>query len=123
MNGVLVAEEPEIRFSINGSGAGWTMAASKSSASVSPTPRSARSSLVKLLAYRAPVEPLALEPTFDCDALDALAWFESGMPDGKVGYGPDAPQLTPEQLGELAPASYVPVSESVPVQCRAAQDK
>ena len=43
------------------------------------------------------------------------------MPDSKVGYGPDAPQLTPEQLEELAPVSYVP--ESVPVRRRAAQGK
>lgn len=37
------------------------------------------------------------EPARDRDALEALAWMESGMPDSKVGYGPDAPQLTPEQ--------------------------
>ncbi len=80
-----------------------------------PNPRSAQSSLVKLPVHRAPVEPLASEPTLDRDTLDALAWIESGMSDGSVGYGPDAPQLTPEQLGELALASYVPVSESVPV--------
>jgi hypothetical protein len=64
-----------------------------------------------------------LEPTLDRDALDALAWIEGGMPDGKVGYGPDAPQFTPEQLGELAPASYVPAPESVSARRRAAQAK
>jgi hypothetical protein len=78
---------------------------------------------VRLPVHCAPVEPLASEPTLDRDALDALAWIESGMPDGKVGYGPDALQLTPEQLGELAPVSYVPVSEFVPVRRRAAQGK
>ena len=78
---------------------------------------------MKLPVHRAPVEPLASEPTLDRDALDALAWIENGMPDGKVGHGPDAPHLTPEQLGELAPASYVPVSESALVQRRAAQGK
>jgi len=78
---------------------------------------------VKLQVYRAPVEPFASEPTLDRDALDALAWIESGMADSKVGYGPDASQLTPEQLGELAPASYVPAPESVPVRRRAAQGK
>ncbi len=63
------------------------------------------------------------QPTLDQDALDALAWIESGMPDGKVGHGPDASQLTPEQLAELAPASCVPISESVTVRRRAVQGK
>ena len=52
----------------------------------------------------------------DRDALDALALVESGMPDGKVGYGPDAPQLTPEQLGEFGPASDVHAPEAVPIR-------
>jgi len=78
---------------------------------------------VRLSVHRAPVKPLASEPTLDWDALDAMAWIESGMPDSKVGYGPDTPQLTHEQLGELAPASYVPALESVPIRRRAAQGK
>jgi hypothetical protein len=49
----------------------------------------------------------APEPTLDHDALAALAWIESGMPDDKVGHGPDAPKLTAEQLQQFAPASYV----------------
>ena len=30
------------------------------------------------------------------DILDALVWIESGMPDRKVGHGPDVLRLTPE---------------------------
>ena len=30
------------------------------------------------------------------DILDALVWIESGMPDSKVGHGPDVLRLTPE---------------------------
>jgi len=48
------------------------------------------------------------EPTLDRDALEALAWIESGMPDSKVGYGPDAPKLTEEQRREFEPTSYEP---------------
>jgi hypothetical protein len=66
------------------------------------------------LARQAPARPAAQneaqaarQPTLDRDALEALAWIESGMPDGKVGYGPDAPRLTPEQAKEFTPASYV----------------
>lgn len=43
------------------------------------------------------------EPTLDRDALEALAWIESGMADNRVDYGPDAPKLTPEQLAEFKP--------------------
>ncbi len=50
------------------------------------------------------VEPVPA-PTLDRDALDALAWIESGMADSDVGYAPDAPRLTVEQLGEFKPAS------------------
>ena len=64
-----------------------------------------------------------MEPTRDRDALDALAWIESGMPDGKVGYSPDAPQLTPEQLEEFEPASYVHAPEAAPIRRRAARGK
>lgn len=65
------------------------------------------------------------DATRSSDALDALAWIESGMPDDKVGHGPDAPQFMPEQLEGLAPAFYVPVSESeaVSIWRRAAQGK
>ncbi len=38
-----------------------------------------------------------------------MAWFESGMPEDKVGYGPDAPQLTPAQRQEFVPGRYVRV--------------
>lgn len=65
----------------------------------------------------------AVEPTFDRDALDALEWIEGGMPNSKVSYGPDAPQLTPEQLGEFEQASYVQASEAAPTRRRAAQGK
>lgn len=64
-----------------------------------------------------------MEPTLDQDALDALAWIGSEMPDSKVGYGSDAPQLTPEQLGEFEQASYVHAPKSVPAWCQAAQGK
>lgn len=46
------------------------------------------------------------DPATDRDALEALAWIESGMPDAAVGYGPDAPRLTREQLDEFREASY-----------------
>ena len=50
------------------------------------------------------------EPTLDRDALEALAWIDSGMPDSKVGYGPDAPKLTEGQRRQFEPASYVRAS-------------
>jgi len=50
-------------------------------------------------------------PTRDPDALDALAWIESGMPDSAVGYGPDAPRLAPEQIAEFQRASYLQAPE------------
>jgi hypothetical protein len=53
----------------------------------------------------------SVEPSLDRDALDALAWMESGMPDTKVGYGPDAPKLTTEKLGTFKPAAHVRASE------------
>lgn len=56
----------------------------------------------------------APEPTLDRDALEALAWMESGMPDSKVSHGPDAPRLTPGQLAEFEMASYVQEPETVP---------
>jgi hypothetical protein len=43
----------------------------------------------------------------DHDAVAALAWIERGMPDSKVGYGPDAPRLKPAQLEQFRSASYV----------------
>lgn len=55
---------------------------------------------------KAPAEG-APEPTLDRDALDALAWIDSGMPDSKAGYGPDAPKLTEGQRRQFEPASYV----------------
>jgi hypothetical protein len=62
---------------------------------------------------RLPAKPRAgrqaSAPTLDPDALEAVAWIESGMPDDRVGYGPDAPKLTKEQRREFAPASYVRV--------------
>lgn len=33
------------------------------------------------------------------------------MPEDKVGYGPDTPKLTPEQLAQFERASYLPKSE------------
>jgi len=74
-----------------------------------------------LAVRRAPAEPrptapdhASPQPTLDHDAIRALAWIESGMPDDKVGYGPDVPKLTPEQLQEFAPASYVRAPTSAP---------
>ncbi|MDQ2803824.1 MAG: hypothetical protein M3Y41_14540 [Pseudomonadota bacterium] len=64
-----------------------------------------------------------LDPTLDRDARDALAWIEGGMPDSKIGYGPDAPKLTPEQLQEFEPASCVHASEVAPARRRAGQGK
>jgi len=58
----------------------------------------------------APGSEQALEqpqPTLDRDALEALAWINAGMPDERVGYGPDAPRLTPGQLAQFESASYV----------------
>lgn len=77
---------------------------------------SARSSSAKPLIRRSPAKPGtrrkapaegAPEPTVDRDALEALAWIDSGMPDSKVGYGPDAPKLTAGQRRQFEPASYV----------------
>jgi hypothetical protein len=50
----------------------------------------------------------------DRDALDARAWIDSGMPDHQVGYGPDAPKMTPKQVRQFKPASYVRVSAGKP---------
>jgi hypothetical protein len=55
---------------------------------------------------KAPAEG-APEPTLDRDTLEALAWIDSGMPDSKVGYGPDAPKLTEGQRRQFEPTSYV----------------
>jgi hypothetical protein len=77
---------------------------------------SARSSSAKPLTHRSPAKPGtrrttpaagAPEPTLDRDALEALTWIDSGMPDSKVGYGPDAPKLTEGQRRQFEPASYV----------------
>ncbi len=61
-----------------------------------------------------PGEPDAPKPTLDRDALDARAWIDSGMPDHQVGYGPDAPKMTPKQVRQFKPASYVRVSAGKP---------
>jgi hypothetical protein len=53
-----------------------------------------------------------LKPSLDRDALEALAWIESGMPDSKVDYGPDAPKLSPEQLEQFKAAAYLPAPEN-----------
>jgi hypothetical protein len=45
-------------------------------------------------------------PTLDRDALDALAWIESGMPDDKIRYGLDAPGRATRQLKEVAAPFY-----------------
>jgi hypothetical protein len=66
---------------------------------------------------KAPVQGTP-EPTLDRDALEALAWIESGMPDNKVGYGPDAPKLTEEQRREFEPASYEPAHATKPARRR-----
>ena len=77
---------------------------------------SARSSSAKPLTQRSLAKPGTRgkapakgtpEPTLDRDALEALAWIDSGMPDSKVGYGPDAPKLTEGQRRQFEPASYV----------------
>ena len=60
----------------------------------------------------------APEPTLDRDALEALAWLESGMLDGKVGYGPDAPKLTEEQRRQFQRASYVRAPAAAPARRR-----
>ncbi len=54
----------------------------------------------------------------DRDALEALAWIESGMPDGRVAYGADAPKLTEEQRREFEPASYERAHASKPARRR-----
>jgi hypothetical protein len=78
----------------------------------------ARSSSAKLLVHRSPVRPIAdqaivtresVASALDQDAADALAWIESGMPDDRVGYGPDAPKLTEAQRQQFEPGSYVRV--------------
>jgi hypothetical protein len=79
----------------------------------------ARSSSGKALIRRSPAKqgsrskeaaaPGTPEPTLDRDAREALAWIESGMPDSQVGYGPDAPKLTDDQLREFERAAYVRV--------------
>ena len=97
------------------------MASSKSSVSGSPTPKSARSSSRSPLIHRTPAKAVGSpeartppKPSLDRDALEALAWVESGMPDGKISYGPDTPKLSPEQLQEFKPASYVSAPEIAP---------
>jgi hypothetical protein len=62
-------------------------------------------------------------PTLDRDALEALAWLESGMPDDRVGYGPDAPKLTKDQCKQFAPASYVRAPAQAPRRRRSAPAK
>jgi hypothetical protein len=96
------------------------MGLSKLSASASPIARSGRSSSAATptdsassCGSRTPgvagQRPSAeAEPALDRDAIEALAWIESGMPDDRIAYGPDAPRLTPEQLREFKPASYTP---------------
>jgi hypothetical protein len=76
----------------------------------------ARSSSAKPLLHRSPAKPRRRgpakgtpEPTVDRDALEALAWIESGMSDSQVGYGPDAPKLTEDQRQQFESASYVRV--------------
>jgi hypothetical protein len=54
------------------------------------------------------------KPSLDRDAQEALAWIESGMPDSKVSYGPDAPKLTPDQLQQFKPASYMSEPDVIP---------
>ena len=61
----------------------------------------------------------AAESSLDRDAIEAAAWIDSGMPDAKVGYGPDAPKLTPDQLQEFAPASYARAPTPAPASRRA----
>ena len=58
------------------------------------------------------------EPTLDRDALEALAWIESGMPDSKVGYGPDAPKLTEDQRRQFERESYVRAPAAMPASRR-----
>jgi hypothetical protein len=58
------------------------------------------------------------EPTLDRDALEALAWIESGMPDSKVGYGPDAPKLTEDQRRQFERVSYERAPADVPTSRR-----
>ncbi len=84
----------------------------------------ARSSSAKPLLHRSPAKPgprrrtpavETPEPTLDRDALEAIAWIESGMPDSQVGYGPDAPKLTDDQRQQFASASYVRIPAPLPV--------
>lgn len=88
---------------------------------------SAKSSSAKPLTRRSPAKPAARrnaraqekpEPTLDRDAMEALAWIESGMADSKVGYGPDAPKLTEDQRRQFEPASYVRVPTASPARRR-----
>ena len=86
-----------------------------------------RSSSAKPLIHRSPAKlgsrqkaPAqgAPEPTLDGDALEALARLESGMPDGLVGYGPDAPKLTEDQRRQFQQASYVRAPAAAPARRR-----
>jgi hypothetical protein len=54
-----------------------------------------------------PNSKVATGPELDTDALQALEWISSGMPESRVLYGPDAPMLTDEQRAEFRPASYI----------------
>jgi hypothetical protein len=40
------------------------------------------------------------------------------MPESKISYGPDAPKLSPEQLQDFKPASYVSAPEAAPAPRR-----
>ena len=65
-----------------------------------------------------PSGPDRTGPDLDHDALHALAWMEAGMPEEKIGYGPDAPKLSQEQLSELKPASYALTGRPAAVRTR-----
>jgi hypothetical protein len=83
------------------------MALSKSSASGKALIR--RSPAKQVSRPKKAPAPGTPEPTLDRDAREALAWIESGMPDSQVGYGPDAPKLTEDQLREFERTAYVRV--------------
>jgi hypothetical protein len=92
----------------------------------------ARSSSAKALPRRSPAKPGSRrrapaqetpEPTLDRDALEALAWIENGMLDGKVGYGPDAPKLTEDQRRQFGRASYVRAPAATPARRRKESSK
>jgi hypothetical protein len=87
------------------------VAPSKSSVSGSLTRLSVQSSSPKPLVQRSQRKMASasqgdIKRSQDSDAIEALAWIAKGMSDGEIGYGPDAPKMTQDQIGQFKPAAY-----------------